>query len=50
MEAHGSVGNRVRRHHGEQGLFGQVEGRTSAAVQAWLAARTPAFRDGVRWW
>jgi transposase len=27
--------------------LGQVDGRTSAAVQAWLAARTPAFRAGV---
>ena len=32
---------------GEQALLGQVEGRTSAAVQAWLAARTGAFRSGV---
>ena len=32
---------------GEQGLLGQVDGRTSAAVQAWLAARTPAFRAGM---
>jgi transposase len=32
---------------GEQSLLGQVDGRTSAAVQAWLAARTPAFRAGV---
>ena len=27
--------------------MGQVDGRTSAAVQAWLAARTEAFRAGV---
>jgi transposase len=32
---------------GGQGLLGQVDGRTSAAVQAWLAARTPAFRAGI---
>jgi len=30
---------------GDQALLGQVDGRTSAAVQAWLAVRTPAFRD-----
>ena len=29
------------------GPVGQVDGRTSAAVQAWLAARTRAFRAGV---
>ena len=27
--------------------MGQVDGRTSAAVQAWLAARTDEFRSGV---
>ena len=32
---------------GAQGLLGQVDGRTSAAVQAWLSARTPEFRSGV---
>jgi transposase len=32
---------------GEQSLLGQVDGRTSAAVQAWLAARTEAFRAAV---
>jgi transposase len=32
---------------GDQALLGQVDGRTSAAVQAWLAARTPAFRTGI---
>lgn len=32
---------------GEHSLLGQVDGRTSAAVQAWLAARTPEFRDAV---
>jgi transposase len=32
---------------GDQALLGQVDGRTSAAVQAWLAARTPEFRAAV---
>jgi transposase len=32
---------------GDQSLLGQVDGRTSAAVQAWLAARNPEFRAGV---
>jgi transposase len=32
---------------GNQALLGQVDGRTSAAVQAWLAARTDEFRTGV---
>ena len=32
---------------GDQALLGQVDGRTSAAVQAWLAARTPEFRAGI---
>ena len=32
---------------GGQGLLGQVDGRTSAAVRAWLAGRTPEFRDAV---
>lgn len=32
---------------GGQGLLGQVDGRTGAAVQAWLAARTEAFRDAI---
>ena len=31
---------------GGQGLLGQVEGRTSAAVVDWLTQRSPAFRDG----
>jgi transposase len=30
-----------------QGLLGQVEGRTSAAVVTWLKARTPEFREGI---
>jgi transposase len=33
---------------GDQGLLGQVDGRTSAAVQAWLAERSPEFRAGVQ--
>jgi transposase len=32
---------------GEQALLGQVDGRTSAAVQAWLAARSPEFRTAI---
>ena len=32
---------------GDQALLGQVDGRTSAAVRAWLSARTQAFRDGI---
>jgi transposase len=32
---------------GKQALVGQVDGRTSAAVQAWLGARTQEFRAGV---
>jgi transposase len=32
---------------GEQALLGQVDGRTSAAVKAWLAARTEEFRAAV---
>ncbi len=32
---------------GGQALLGQVDGRTSAAVAAWLAARTPEFRAGI---
>ena len=32
---------------GKQALLGQVDGRTSTAVQTWLAARTAAFRAGV---
>ena len=34
---------------GEQGLLGQVEGRTSACVIDWLTARTPAFREAIRY-
>lgn len=32
---------------GDQGLLGQVTGRTSAAVTAWLAAQSPAFRATI---
>jgi transposase len=34
---------------GDQGLLGQVEGRTSACVVAWLQARTPEFRAAIRY-
>jgi hypothetical protein len=34
---------------GEQGLLGQAEGRTSACVVDWLQARTPEFREAIRW-
>ena len=34
---------------GEQGLLGQVEGRTSACVIEWLEARTPEFRQAIRY-
>ncbi len=33
---------------GGQGLLGQIEGRTSACVVAWLQAQTPQFREAVR--
>jgi transposase len=33
---------------GDQGLLGQVEGRTSACVTGWLQARTPKFREAIR--
>jgi transposase len=33
---------------GDQGLLGQVDGRTSAAVRAWLAERTEEFRAGAQ--
>ena len=33
---------------GAQGLLGQVDGRTGAAVCGWLAQRTQAWRDAVR--
>lgn len=32
---------------GEQGLLGQVEGRSAADARSWLGARTQAWRDGV---
>ena len=34
---------------GEQGLLGQRTGRTSAAVIEWLQARTPQFREAVKY-
>jgi transposase len=33
---------------GDQGLLGQAEGRTSACVISWLLARTPEFREAIR--
>jgi transposase len=33
---------------GNQGLLGQVEGRSAGDAGSWLAARTPAWRDGVK--
>jgi hypothetical protein len=33
---------------GEQGLLGQVDGRTTAAVRGWLEQRSAAFRAGVQ--
>jgi transposase len=33
---------------GEQGLLGSVEGRDAKSVTAWLAARSPQWRAGVR--
>jgi transposase len=32
---------------GNQGLLGQVEGRSAGDAGAWLAARTPQWRDGI---
>lgn len=32
---------------GAQGLLGQVDGRTSSAVRAWLAQRSQGFRDAI---
>jgi transposase len=34
---------------GDQGLLGQVEGRTSRCVVDWLEARTPEFREAIRY-
>ncbi len=34
---------------GSQGLLGQREGRTGAAVIAWLSERTPLFREAVEY-
>jgi transposase len=33
---------------GVHGLLGQVEGRAAGDAGAWLAARDPAWRAGVR--
>lgn len=33
---------------GDQGLLGQVEGRSASDAGAWFAARTPRWREGVR--
>jgi transposase len=33
---------------GDQGLLGQVEGRSAADAGAWLAAQTPSWRAGVQ--
>ena len=33
---------------GDQGLLGQVDGRTSGCVINWLRARTPEFRETIR--
>ncbi len=33
---------------GDQGLLGQVEGRTADDAAYWLARATPAWRDAVR--
>jgi transposase len=35
--------------HGEQGLLGQAEGRTTATVVGWLLQRSPDFRAAVRY-
>jgi transposase len=32
---------------GGQGLLGQVDGRTAAAVRGWLGRRSAELRDGV---
>jgi len=34
---------------GDQGLLGQREGRTGAAVVDWLAERSPQFREGIEY-
>jgi transposase len=34
---------------GEQGLLGQVSGRTRACVVEWLRERTPEFREAIRY-
>ena len=44
----GFVDLRCPRREGGQGLLGQVDGRTAAAVVGWLSERSVAFRDAVR--
>jgi transposase len=44
----GFVDLRCPHHQGGQGLLGQVDGRTTASVAGWLAARSHAFRDAVQ--
>ncbi|WP_268748147.1 transposase [Rhodococcus opacus] len=34
---------------GDQGLLGQKEGRTTAAVVEWLGERTPEFREAIEY-
>ena len=34
---------------GDQGLLGQREGRTGAAVVGWLSERSPQFREGIEY-
>jgi transposase len=34
---------------GSQGLLGQKQGRTTAAVVGWLTERTPAFREAIEY-
>ena len=34
---------------GDQGLLGQREGRTGAAVVGWLSERVPQFREGIEY-
>jgi len=33
---------------GQQGLLGQVQGRTVGDAASWLAGATPAWRDAIR--
>ncbi|MEV7238985.1 transposase [Streptomyces sp. NPDC051020] len=43
------MARRLRDLSGEQGLLGQVEGRTAQVVIDWLADRDQAWRDAVRY-